>query len=126
LRPARPSPRAFIFVLRERRNSLVPCLLRLVIALVPAKRPLRRSIESKRESVPAGKAACYLLYFTSRPAWSAALELPGWNFEPQGMRNMQGVMISRAESTDQIIREVENNELHPRTTDMMAHLARRR
>jgi hypothetical protein len=42
------------------------------------------------------------------------------------MRNMQGVMISRAESTDQIIREVENNELHPRTTDMMAHLARRR
>jgi hypothetical protein len=46
-------------------SCLLPRLFRLVVGLVPFKRPLRRSVESKREFVPVEEALVVLLYFTS-------------------------------------------------------------
>jgi hypothetical protein len=53
------------------RVLLVPRLLPLVVALVPGKRPLRGSIEFKREFQRVSKPACNWLYLTSPVGWSA-------------------------------------------------------
>jgi hypothetical protein len=99
-------PRALCFL--PRTNAAARLLL-LVITLVPGKRPLRGSVESKRKSIRMGKPACNLLYLTS-PAKRTA--------------PMQGVMISWPERTNQIIRDIENEELYSMATNIMAYLRR--
>jgi hypothetical protein len=62
--------------LRERCGSIVFRLLSPVIVLVPPKRPLRVSIESKRGSVRVGQAARNLPYFPSPANRTVSLKLP--------------------------------------------------
>jgi hypothetical protein len=60
LRPAESSRWAFQFVARPARR-LFFSLIRPVLALVIAKRPLRRGVESKRESAAVGEELVVLL-----------------------------------------------------------------
>lgn len=65
---ARPGLSCRAFDLVPHMNAatrLFAQLFRLVFALVPFKRPLRRGVESKREFVPVGEALVILLYLTS-------------------------------------------------------------